>query len=183
MLIISKKISKFGIIFLKISRYFTILWKSELFLKYFSVSGIRHFCNSSDSASSRGDPLEALADPFALIGEMIGTQEVRVRIQPREGTNSPKLWLDASLQSLSLFLSPSQVHSVIEMINALSVQSHSARPSQLEFKIVWGATIDFWPNCDFWRKCWVLVNIWQTFHVNFEKKPLKCLNGNFSFLT
>lgn len=85
---------------------------------------------SCDSAPPRSDPLEALADPFALIGEIIGTQEVRVRIQPREGSNSPKLWLDASIQSVSLFMSPTQVHSVVDMINALQAQSHTPRPPQ-----------------------------------------------------
>ena len=84
---------------------------------------------SCDSAP-RTDPLEALADPFALIGEIIGTQEVRVRIQPREGVNAPKLWLDASIQSLSLFLSPTQVHSVIDMVSQLSSQAGHPRTAQ-----------------------------------------------------
>jgi hypothetical protein len=72
--------------------------------------------------------MESLSDPFALIGEIIGTQEIRIRIQPREGVNSPKLWLDANLQSISFFMSPTQIHSVINMISALSSTGSSRAP-------------------------------------------------------
>jgi autophagy-related protein 2 len=80
----------------------------------------------SYKSCSSGDPMEALADPFALIGEIMGTQEVRVRIQPRTGVNAPKLWLDANFQPFCFFVSPSQVHSVLDLVNELAQSSQKS---------------------------------------------------------
>lgn len=75
-------------------------------------------CDSSD-------PMESLSDPFALVGEIMGTQEVRFRIQPRTGVTAPKLWLDANFQPICFFVCPSQVHSVLDLINELTVPTAS----------------------------------------------------------
>ena len=71
-------------------------------------------------------------DTFALIGEVMGTQEVRVQIQPREGTQSPKLSLDATLQAVTFFLCPRQIHSILDLINSLSnsTSKSSLKPAQ-----------------------------------------------------
>ena len=69
-------------------------------------------------------------DKFALVGEMMGSQEVKVRIQPREGNNVPKLSLDLSLQAITFLLCPKQIHSILNLIKSLS----DAAPAQPEFE-------------------------------------------------
>ena len=69
-------------------------------------------------------------DTFALIGEVMGTQEVRVQIQPREGAQSPKLSLDATLQAVTFFLCPRQIHSILDLINSLSNSTSKSKPAQ-----------------------------------------------------
>ena len=57
---------------------------------------------------------------FALIGEMMGNQEIKIRIQPRDGGESPKLSLDATFQAITFLVCPKQIHSILDLINSLS---------------------------------------------------------------
>ena len=76
----------------------------------------------------QGEPRDS--DTFALIGEAMGTQEVRVRIQAREGSAQPRLSLDATLQALTFFVCPRQIHSILDLINSLSNASSKSKPVQ-----------------------------------------------------
>ena len=72
-------------------------------------------------------PEQKSDNDFALIGEMMGNQEIKIRIQPRDGGQSPKLSLDATFQAITFLVCPKQIHSILDLINSLS--ANQTKPS------------------------------------------------------
>ena len=58
---------------------------------------------------------------------MMGNQEIKIRIQPRDGGQSPKLSLDATFQAITFLVCPKQIHSILDLINSLS--ANQTKPS------------------------------------------------------
>ncbi|XP_022099406.1 autophagy-related protein 2 homolog B-like isoform X2 [Acanthaster planci] len=79
--------------------------------------------------SGRGGGLELLGS--CIVGECAGKQEVKVRVKQHEHIAGPKAEVETYLGSINLFLSPRQVHLLLELFSGfLSPDVTSTRGSQ-----------------------------------------------------
>ncbi|XP_063242394.1 autophagy-related protein 2 homolog A [Bacillus rossius redtenbacheri] len=87
----------------------------------------RTFCRSVDTSadSSPDGKTGAGTDPGwearpVLCGKLAGRQELRVRLRQGEGVAGPKVDLELTLGAFTAFLSPRQLHAVLEMARGLA---------------------------------------------------------------
>ncbi|CAH0551837.1 unnamed protein product [Brassicogethes aeneus] len=79
----------------------------------------RTFSPSMMSQSQFDEPMAAPRNEI-LFGQLSSKQEIRVRLKQSEILNGPKVSIEMNLGPLLLFLSPRQVHVLIELANGMS---------------------------------------------------------------
>lgn len=62
---------------------------------------------------------ETFHEPI-LFGQLLGRQEIQIKMKQSESIVGPKVQLDISMGSLTCFITPRQLHTLIEIVTALS---------------------------------------------------------------
>ncbi|XP_032665002.1 autophagy-related protein 2 homolog A isoform X2 [Odontomachus brunneus] len=92
----------------------------------FSKSMVESTCSTPDSKNTPHTPSEGNAannvsesNPI-MFAKLAGRQEMRLKIKQEEGVSGPKVELEITLGSLTLFLSPRQLHVLLELAHGLA---------------------------------------------------------------
>ncbi|GJQ81045.1 Atg2 [Trypoxylus dichotomus] len=81
--------------------------------------------DSDNNVNSHADSYELKENTddqrhIIMFGKITGRQEIRIRLKQSESINGPKVSIETNFGSFSVFLSPRQVHILLELVNGLS---------------------------------------------------------------